>query len=36
VPSHIAARQLIEDLTDGLAMWMWERLGDEGCRRLRQ
>jgi hypothetical protein len=32
----VAARQRVEDLTDELATPMWERLGEEGCRRLRQ
>lgn len=32
----VAARQRVEHLTDQLAMPMWERLGEEGCRRLRQ
>jgi hypothetical protein len=31
-----AVRQRIEDRTDELALPAWERLGEEGCRRLRE
>jgi hypothetical protein len=29
-------RQRIEDRTDELALPAWERLGEEGCARLRE
>jgi hypothetical protein len=31
-----AVRQRIEDRTDELALPAWERLGEEGCARLRE
>lgn len=31
-----AVRQRIEDRTDELALPAWERLGEDGCRRLRE
>ena len=31
-----AARQRVEDLTDTLALPSWERIGEDGCARLRE
>lgn len=32
----LASRQRVEDLTDVLALPAWERLGEDGCARLRE
>lgn len=35
-PEGAASRQRVEDLTDRLALPAWERIGSEGCARLRE